>query len=73
MPILSKKWKKSADVIEQIYSFLSKNLKEHEENFDAINSDEPTDFVYAYLHEIERRKSAGESIDNYRFVIIMLY
>ncbi len=62
-----------ADIFKQIYEFLSKNLDEHEHNFKANSSEEPTDFVYAYLHEIERRKSAGESIDNYRFVIIMLY
>ncbi len=69
LPIIRHKFERLSSTIEQIKAFLTKNIREHETTLSQIteNGSEATDFVYAYLQEIDRRKRIGESIENYRY------
>lgn len=64
LPILNSLWKQTKNNMDEIFSYLKRNLNEHRQTFDPDT--EPTDFAYAYLKQIHELQKQGESIDNYR-------
>uniref|UniRef100_A0A0R3RJW1 Cytochrome P450 18a1 n=1 Tax=Elaeophora elaphi TaxID=1147741 RepID=A0A0R3RJW1_9BILA len=60
IPFVNYKWKKFKNHRDTLRKFISREMQIHMKTFNSDESPEITDFTYAYLSEIDRRKKAGE-------------
>ncbi|KAM3719359.1 Cytochrome P450 2D3 [Dirofilaria immitis] len=60
IPFLNYKWKQFKNLRDELWKFISREVQTHMKIFNCQEFPDITDFTYAYLSEINRRKRAGE-------------
>ncbi|EFO24453.1 cytochrome P450 family protein [Loa loa] len=60
IPFVNYKWKQFKGLRDKLWKFLSREVQIHMKAFNCEESPEITDFTYAYLSEMNRRKKVGE-------------
>ncbi|VDK87849.1 unnamed protein product [Litomosoides sigmodontis] len=60
IPLVNYKWRRFKYLRDELWEFISSEVQVHMNTFNSVELPEITDFTYAYLSEMDRRKKAGE-------------